>query len=541
MTLLRRLSLLDHPARAWMVALACAVAVFIVAPAQAQVTAFKQAVAETAASDRDVAAFYRERGFDPIWTGSDPLHAERRKALIATLERAPLHGLPRGGSYDAARLLDRMRDVRTVRDLGRVEVALSTALLDYARDVQTGILVPSSVDSGIVRQVPYRDRLSYLVDFASGDPAAFLKSLPPQSNEYRRLMKARLQLENVVDRGGWGPRVPSRRLEPGASGGAVVALRDRLVAMGYLERSARRTYDAEMQRAVQDFQAAHGLETDGIAGASTIAALNVPAEERLESVIVAMERERWLPRARGERHVLVNLTDFTAKIIDDGDVTFRTRSVVGATGADRRSPEFSDVMEHMIINPTWHVPRSIAVNEYLPQMQRNPNAASHLRLVDGSGRVVPRSAIDFNEYTRNTFPFDIKQPPSNGNALGLVKFMFPNRHNIYLHDTPSKHLFAREKRAFSHGCIRLQQPFEFAYALLARQTDDPRGLFHSILNTGRETKVDLERNVPVHLIYRTVVTSAKGRMGFRNDVYGRDAKIWNALRTEGVALRALRG
>ncbi|WP_296765796.1 L,D-transpeptidase family protein [Sediminimonas sp.] len=541
MMLLRRFRPLDTSLRAWLAALACIATVFSVTPADAQVTAFKQAVAEAAASDRYIAAFYRDRGFAPIWTGDDPAHTARRKALIAALERAPLHGLPRGGAIDPARLLDAMAQVRTVRDVGRVEVALSKALLAYGRDVQTGVLVPGSVDSGIVRQVPYRDRLSYLVDFVAGDPADFLKSLPPQSNEYRRLMKARLHLEDVIARGGWGPRVRSRGLEPGAQGGAVVALRDRLVAMGYLERSARQSYDADMQRAVQDFQVDHGLETDGVAGPSTVAALNVPAEERLKSVIVAMERERWLPRDRGERHILVNLTDFTAKIIDDGEVTFRTRSVVGAANPDRRSPEFSDVMDHMIINPTWHVPRSIAVNEYLPQMQRNPHAVSHLRVVDGSGRVVPRSAIDFTRYTRNTFPFDIKQPPSNSNALGLVKFMFPNRHNIYLHDTPAKHLFEREKRAFSHGCIRLKQPFEFAYRLLAPQTDDPQGLFHSILRTGRETRVDLEQTVPVHLIYRTAVTSAKGRTGYRDDVYGRDARIWNALQAEGVALRALRG
>ncbi len=525
----------------YVVAAFCAVLALGASPAGAQVTAFKQAVAEAAASDRDIAAFYRDRGYSPIWTGSDSKDKARRQALLDALERAPVHGLPRYGAYDADALMRAMKSARTVRDMGRVEVALSKAFLGYARDIQTGVIVPSSADSGIVRQVPYRDRLSYLVNFTKSDPRGFMKALPPQSREYTRLMKEKMRLEKVVERGGWGPSVPGRTVEPGAQGDAVVKLRNRLISMGYMGRRASRTYDGEMQRAVQQFQVDHGLETDGVAGSSTISALNVPASERLKSVIVAMERERWLNRDLGKRHILVNLTDFTAKIVDDGKVTFRTRSVVGATSTDRRSPEFSDVMEHMIINPTWHVPRSIAVNEYLPQMQRNPNAASHLRLVDGSGRVVPRSAIDFTEYTRNTFPFDIKQPPSNSNALGLVKFMFPNRHNIYLHDTPSKHLFAREKRAFSHGCIRLQDPFDFAYALLARQTDDPKGLFHSILSTGQETQVDLEQNVPVHLIYRTAVTSAKGRTGYREDIYGRDGRIWDALQAAGVALQAVRG
>ncbi len=180
----------------------------------------------------------------------------------------------------------------------------------------------------------------------------------------------------------------------------------------------------------------------------------------------------------------MNLTDFTARIVDDGKVTFETRSVVGATKSDQRSPEFSDVMEFMVINPTWNVPRSITVKEYLPMLQKNPNAAGHLRIIDSSGQVVNRGAVDFTQYTANTFPFAMKQPPSDGNALGLVKFMFPNKYNIYLHDTPSKSLFGREVRAFSHGCIRLADPFDFAYALLSRQTKDPEALFKSKLATG---------------------------------------------------------
>ncbi len=337
-------------------------------------------------------------------------------------------------------------------------------------------------------------------------------------------------------------------VKPGASGNAVVALRNRLVRMGYLRRSATRTYDADLQRAVQLFQIDHGLEPDGVAGDGTIKEINRSVTDRLKSILVAMERERWMNIERGERHIWVNLTDFTAKIIDGGGkVTFETRSVVGKNRGDTRSPpEFSDEMEHMIVNPTWNVPpRSIAVSEYLPALQRNPNAAGHLRITDVRGRVVDRSAVDFTQYTAGNFPpFDMKQPPSSRNALGLVKFMFPNRHNIYLHDTPSKSLFGREVRTFSHGCIRLQKPFEFGYALLARQTGDPKGTFHAALDTGRETQIDLEEHVPVHIVYRTAVMPAKGgRANYRRDVYGRDAKVWNALAggAGGVALRAVQG
>ena len=254
-----------------------------------------------------------------------------------------------------------------------------------------------------------------------------------------------------------------------------------------------------------------------------------------------MERERWTNMPKGERHIMVNLADFSAKVMDNGKVTFKTRTVVGHRDSDRRSPEFSDVMEHLVINPTWNVPRSIATKEYLPMLQSNPNAVSHLTLYDGRGQVVNRGSVDFTQFNQRNFPFDIKQAPSNSNALGLVKFMFPNRHNIYLHDTPAKSLFAREVRAYSHGCIRLHKPFEFAYTLLARQTSSPKTFFHDILDTGRETQVDLEKQIPVHIMYRTAFTEAKGPMQYRRDIYGRDAKIWRALANEGVALPSVRG
>jgi murein L,D-transpeptidase YcbB/YkuD len=198
-------------------------------------------------------------------------------------------------------------------------------------------------------------------------------------------------------------------------------------------------------------------------------------------------------------------------------------------------------MEFMVINPSWYVPRSIITKEFLPQLQNNPNAVNNLIMTDSSGRVVDRNAVDFSSFTEQTFPFSMREPPNQGNALGLVKFMFPNRHNIYLHDTPSKSLFGREVRAFSHGCIRLADPFDFAYALLSKQVSNPEEVFQAYLRTGREQRVDLAAPVPVHLVYRTAYTQAEGRTQYRRDLYGRDGRIWNALAREGVALRAIRG
>ncbi|EEW26034.1 L,D-transpeptidase family protein [Rhodobacter ferrooxidans] len=508
------------------------------APAQAQLAPFTQAVAEAAASDEVIASYYRDRSYSTLFTG--PQDEVRRHALLSALALAGTHGLP-VQRYDAAALTAAYRAALTEGDRGRLEVRMTKALLDYARDLQTGALVPSEIDPGIKREVPVHDRHANLVAFETGNPVAFLRGLAPTATAYPQLMKAKLDLEAQIASGGWGAAVPSGALKPGQDGPAVVALRDRLIRMGYLHRTATAIYDADMQKAVQAFQLAHGLTADGVAGTGTIEQINIGPEARWQSVVVAMERERWMNIDRGHRHIWVNLTDFTAKIIDDGKVTFTSRSVIGKNAADRRSPEFSDMMEFMVINPSWSVPRSITTREYLPMMQRNPNAAGHLKLIDRAGRVVSRASVDFTRYTAANFPFAMRQAPSSGNALGLVKFMFPNPYNIYLHDTPSKSLFANEVRDFSHGCIRLGSPFDFAYALLARQTDDPKGLFEQHLNGGGESRLDLAAPVPVHLVYFTAFPGAKGQMNYRRDVYGRDALIFDALSEAGVVLGGVQG
>jgi murein L,D-transpeptidase YcbB/YkuD len=506
----------------------------------AEVTALKQAIAEAASKDKDIAAFYKAYGYKTLWTGRSGKERTRRAQLLRYLSNAGDHGLPLS-RYNPETLKAKMKAAKTARERGQLEVELSRVFLQYARDVQTGVVIPSRIDSAIVRQIPYRDRSSYLVNFAKSSPAGFFKALPPKTTEYNALMKEKMRMERLLARGGWGPKVPGKSVKPGQSGNAVVALRNRLIAMGYLKRTNTQTYDANIQAAVQQFQKAHGLVADGEAGAGTLKEVNKSVDVRLQSVLVAMERERWLNRERGRRHILVNIPDFTAKVIDNGKVTFETRSVVGANKDDRPTPEFSDVMEFMVINPSWYVPRSIVTKEYLPALKKNPYAVKHIEITDSRGRKVNRGAVNFAQYTERTFPFAMRQPPSRGNALGLVKFMFPNRYNIYLHDTPAKNLFGREIRAYSHGCVRLADPFDFAYALLAKQTNDPEGFFQKKLATGKEQRVDLKNPVPVHIIYRTAYTTNKGRTEFRRDVYGRDAKIWRALNNAGVELRAVQG
>ncbi|APX90915.1 murein L,D-transpeptidase [Brevirhabdus pacifica] len=498
--------------------------------------AFKQALAEAAAQSEALAAFYRERDYQPIWTGEGD--AERRSALFSALAQAAEHGLP-VERYDTAPLAAQFRAVRSERERGKAEVAASLLFLRYAKDVQTGVLTPGKVDSGVVRKVLLRDPLETMRGFAEGSPRAFLRKLPPQNPEYAQLLKERRRLAEAAAQGGWGPQVPVSVLRPGTGGPSVVALRNRLIRMGYMKKTPAVDYDVTLQKAVQRFQRDHGLTDDGVAGPATLGQLNIEPDRRLRQVLVALERRRWLNQPLGKRHILVNLADFRTYVVDDGKVSFETVSVVGKNTSDRRTPEFSDEMTHMVINPTWNVPRSIATKEYLPMLKRNPNAVSYLKLYDGRGREVNRSRVDFTQLTETNFPFDMKQPPSPRNALGRVKFMFPNRYAIYLHDTPAKSLFSRSKRDFSHGCVRLEKPFDFAYHLLAPQIEDEEGYFNRILRTGRETQVNLDTPLPVHLVYRTAWVPAGGRVNFRPDVYDRDDLIFDALLKAGVALGSI--
>jgi murein L,D-transpeptidase YcbB/YkuD len=489
---------------------------------------FAQGVAQAAADDAEIAAFYRDRDFAPLWTGA--ADAGRRAALMAALDAAPLHALP---DFGAADLRARVAAARSEADRGRVDVAMTRAFLAYARAAETGLLRPASF-TGIVRTVETRETRALLDAFAAADPDAFLRALAPDSPEYARLMRARVALLAAEAAGGWGPQVAARVLKPGDKGPAVIALRDRLIRMGHMAPSAVADYGPALEAAVKAFQFAHGLTPDGVAGEATLTAVNTALSTRLGAIAVAMERERWLPRARGERHVWVNLADFSAKIIDDGKVTFSTRAVIGASLEEKNTPEFSRMMTYMEVNPDWTVPPGIIRRDYLPALQANPNALRHLEVIDARGRVVPRDQINFAAYSARNFPFNLRQPPGATNALGRVKFMFPNPWSIYLHDTPERHLFAREFRTYSSGCVRLADPFDFAYRLLERQAADPRAAFHRVLDTGRQERIFLETPVPIHLDYRTAFTGAKGEVHFRRDIYGRDAAILAALVRAGV-------
>ena len=479
--------------------------------------------------------FYSENDYELIWFGNNELAIQRRAELVNSLQSASFHGLPRK-KYQVNSLLSKLSTSDSLFEIGVLEGLFMIAFTEYASDLDTGVLIPSEIDTDIVRQIKFKDTDFYIQGLLSRNPYDFFRSLGPQSSEYARLLVEYQKLSEIIRNGGWSNIATDRILRFGDSGDDVVAIRNRLFDQGYMPNSISTKFDKRLLKAVQKYQSDHGLIPDGIVGEGTILELNITAEQRLSSIIVALERERWLGDTLGQRHIWVNLADFKAKIIEDHSVVFETRTVLGVNDESMRSPEFSDKMEYMVVNPTWHIPVSIAKNEYLPELKKDPEALPFLKLFDSSGSLVDRESIDFSILGKNYFPYEMKQLPSTTNALGLVKFMFPNPYNIYLHDTPAKDLFMKEVRDFSHGCIRLHEPFDFAYALLEKQTDEPQIEFQNALKSEEETIILLSKSVPVHITYRTAFTKAGGGIEFRRDIYGRDKKIYDALLELGLEL-----
>ena len=486
--------------------------------------------------DRTLAEYYGERGFKPIWTGQNPADQARLSALFGALDAAASHGLP-FGDIEADELRSLLRSATDVTGVARAEVRATQLYLDVASALAAGLIDPKSVHSGISRERPIRSDEALLDGILDGDPAEFISGLSPSTRNYVGLRKKLRKLDSIIADGGWGDPVEARQVAQDSSGLPVVRLRNRLIGMGYLSNSATTEYDDALMFAVKRFQADHGLDPDGIADRRTIRAVNVAPEVRRQQVLAALERARWMNFPLGEQHILVNLPDYNAAIIRDGKPVFETRVVVGQSDEDWQTPEFSDKMTHMIINPTWWVPRSISTVEILPKLWEDPMAEPQLVIFDPeTGRTVDRQVVDFKQFNGRTFPFEMRQPPGPGNALGQVKFMFPNRFNVYMHDTPLRALFLQEYRSLSHGCIRVHRPRELAEFLLGMHFDEPGAVFRAVREYGRESRINLETHLPVHITYQTAWVTADGRAQFRNDIYGRDSLIYQRLAGAGLDL-----
>ena len=358
-------------------------------------------------------------------------------------------------------------------DLADLELGLTNSSTRLGRHLAVGRFTPSLEPREIgslpvhLQPGPLAARIA-----ESENPTALLDELEPRDERYRRLEMALAALREVEAAGGW-PEVPAlRRLDLWVRGSDVEALRRRLAVTedpGLLDVEFPVIFDARLGEAVSAFQRRHGLDPDGVVGQRTFAALNIDVRERIAQIEANLERWRWLPEDLGERHIFVDVASFGLALVENGEPALELPVVVG-TKKDE-TPIFSQAMTHIIVNPSWYVPERIAVEELLPEIQADPDflARNDLRLLDKKGNGVDSTLVVWDRLGPENFPYRLVQTPGDQNSLGQIKFMLPNRFDIYLHDTPARALFDHRVRAFSHGCVRVRDPLVLGAAVLGRQ------------------------------------------------------------------------
>jgi L,D-transpeptidase YcbB len=481
-----------------------------------------------------LAKFYQERQMAPLWLDAGGPSA-RATALAAVLHGADQDGLD-PEDYDAS-IITGLLAAGTPDQRAELELRLSISLLEITSDLASGRLQPQQADSELFVYPRHVDPATVIRAAAGAeDIAAFVAGYEPNQPEYLRLKAALAHYRALATAGGWPTIQDGPTLKPGMAGPRVAQLRARL-AVPVPQGGDPKLFDPALAEAVEQFQARHGLEQDGLIGQNTLAALNVPVAERVRQILLNLERRRWMADDPGQRYVFVNLADFEAKLVEEPHTVFDTRVVVGAPY--HRTPVFSGEMTYLELNPYWNVPPSIARNELLPKIKADPGylAANDFELLSNwsdSARVLDPHAIDWSAVRADTFAYKLRQGPGPGNALGRIKFMFPNQFNIYLHDTPARGLFARDVRDFSHGCIRVEDPETLAGFVLDRQSGWSQDAIKAAIATGKRQIVTLDEPLPVHIAYLTAWVNKDGSVNFRPDVYGRDATLATHLLGEGA-------
>jgi len=471
--------------------------------------------------------FYERRQFSPAWESD-----AKRDALLRALERSVEHGLD-PDDYHVALLRAHMAETPDEdREAAAVhfELLASDALARYAFHLRFGKVNPEALEPSwnFSRTLEGTNPIAVfqrLIDAA--DIAAEAETLAPQEPRYAELKAALARYREIERAGGWPRLDASTTLKPGMRDPRVAQLRERLAIEGYAADAGGdpELFDESLEAAVRSFQRLHGLDADGVVGPRTIAAMNVPVEARIDQLKVNLERARWIFRDLEERYIVANIARFQVSLIENGKPVWTTRAVVGRPY--RQTPTFRAQMTYLVLNPTWTVPPGILRNDILPEIRRDPSALARRNMVvlDTSGRVVDPATVDWNA---PNFPYMLRQEPGPDNALGRVKFMFPNPHHVYMHDTPSRELFNRADRTFSSGCIRLENPLELAEILLAETGRWSRAAIDAVLATGQPRTITLPRPLTVLLIYATAVPE-NGELYLLPDVYGRDARVLEAL------------
>jgi L,D-transpeptidase YcbB len=482
-----------------------------------------------------VQEFYARRGFRAAW--SNPRNAEQlRKALADSyndgLDPADYH-LP---------LLEKLsqqvsQPAATHALRAQYDVLLTDALLRLAYHLSFGKVDPETFDPqwNYGRTLAARNVAQKVEEaLAAENVLQRVEALKPTHRLYVEL-KRELSRYRAAASKDW-PTIPAgETLKPGMSDARTSMLRARLIASGDLDASAvsePAVYDAQLDTAVRAFQQRMGLESDGVAGPGTVAELNVLPADRIRQLRVNLDRGRVLLQDLPEEFVVVNIAGFTVYLVRGQQVVWNARVQVGKPY--RRTPNFRSEISYLVLNPTWTVPPGIIANDILPAARRDPSAITRkgLKVFDANGQELSPDSIDWSRFASGHIPYTLRQDPGPSNALGRVKLMFPNPYSVYLHDTPSQALFDRAERGFSSGCVRVERVLELTELLLSDQERWNQDSIARVIASGQTQNVTLEKKIPVLLAYWTAWVDPQGRMNFRRDIYGQDAKWAKALDAE---------
>jgi murein L,D-transpeptidase YcbB/YkuD len=486
------------------------------------------------ASGSLLAEIYERREYSPAWSGT-----AKMDSLIATITTTANDGL-NPADYHLEKI-EHVRDLLTngheptSKERAALDIVLTDSLVRLGYHQLFGKVNPYELDPvwNFTRELRGRDPATVIQEAIDADSLTdFLAEIFPRGAIYRRMQSYLSEYRDLAASGGW-PQLPDgATLKPNASDERLPLLRRRLAITGDLSAEAAgeaaSVYGDGLQAAVRHFQIRHGLEADSILGPATLRALNVPIEDRIDQIRLNLERARWVMDGLDDEFILVNIAGFNAFLVRDRKFVWSTRVVVGKTY--HKTPVFRSLMKYIVFNPTWTVPRSIATKEMLPKIKQDPGylAARDFDMKNRDGEIVDPSSVDWSQVTRSNFNYTFVQRPGQTNALGEIKFIFPNEHAVYLHDTPSKSLFERAERTFSHGCIRVNRPFDLAEVLLERD-----GWTRARIDAETETRatktVFLSEPLPVLLLYLTTALGENDQLHFYDDVYDRDAAVLTAL------------
>jgi len=474
---------------------------------------------------------YERRAFSPTWT-----RQEQVTGLIELVEESSREGLDPDDYHYAAILQARQELFGAAATLpGRhadLDLILTDSLIRVGYHLRFGKVNPEILDPewNFDRELLTDDPVATIQAAIESDSlTAFRSQLMPRGVFYERLKDALAEYRAVEATGGWQPVDAGPTLRPGATDARVPSLTLRLIIGGDLSADyvapADNRYDAVLEAGVRNFQERHGLDQDGAIGPATLAALNVTVEQRIEQLRANLERTRWVFEDLENNFIIVNIASFRAYVVRDGDVAWTTRVQVGTPY--RKTPIFKSSMKYLVFNPTWTVPPTILRQDILPRVKEDPGylASKNIEVIDSSGAVIDPFDIDWPNL--RGFPYRLVQGPGPTNALGRVKFIFPNEHFVFLHDTPSQALFERQDRAFSSGCIRVESPFDLASLLLGEEWDLER--IDAVIRSEVTQTVFLQEPLTVMLLYWTTEVDDEGRVFFLPDVYARDQAVIDGL------------